>query len=71
MITQILRGQNSDLVALQEANDRSNAEKLAAALNMHLIFGESDNTFHLVGDLVAWVPPCATFLGAPGVSLAC
>jgi endonuclease/exonuclease/phosphatase family metal-dependent hydrolase len=50
LIAQILRDQNPDLVALQEANDRSNAEKLAAALNMHLIFGESDNTFH-----VAWL----------------
>ncbi|GHO82413.1 endonuclease/exonuclease/phosphatase family protein [Dictyobacter formicarum] len=50
LIAQILREQNPDMVALQEANDRSNVEKLAGALNMELIFGESNNTFH-----VAWL----------------
>ncbi|QBD77017.1 hypothetical protein EPA93_13785 [Ktedonosporobacter rubrisoli] len=50
LIAQILRDQNPDLVALQEANDRSNAEKLASMLNMHLIYGESDNSFR-----VAWL----------------
>lgn len=50
LITQVLRDQHPDLIALQEANDRSNAEKLADALNMHLIFGESDNSFR-----VAWL----------------
>ncbi len=50
LIAQILRNQNPDLVALQEANDRSNAEQLAGALNMQLIFGESDSAFH-----VAWL----------------
>ncbi|HZR39175.1 MAG TPA: endonuclease/exonuclease/phosphatase family protein [Ktedonobacteraceae bacterium] len=50
LIAQILRDQNPDLVALQEANDRSNAEQLATALNMQLIYGESDNSFR-----VAWL----------------
>src|SRR5690348_12400334 len=50
LIAQILRDQHPDLVALQEANDRSSAEKLAEALNMHLVFGESDNSFR-----VAWL----------------
>lgn len=50
LIAQILRDQNPDMVALQEANDRSNAEELAGALNMQLIFGESNNAFH-----VAWL----------------
>jgi exodeoxyribonuclease III len=50
LIVQVLRDQNPDLVALQEANDRSNAETLASALNMQLIFGESDSEFR-----VAWL----------------
>jgi exodeoxyribonuclease-3 len=50
LIAQILRDQNPDLVALQEANERSLAEQLAVALNMHLIFGESDSIFR-----VAWL----------------
>jgi exodeoxyribonuclease III len=50
LIAQILRDQNPDLVALQEANERCLVEQLAAALNMHLIFGESDNSFR-----VAWL----------------
>lgn len=50
LIAQILCAQNPDLVALQEANDRSNAEQLAGALNMQLVYGESDNTFR-----VAWL----------------
>jgi exodeoxyribonuclease-3 len=50
LIAQILRDQQPDLVALQEANDRSLAEQLASALNMQLIFGESNTVFH-----VAWL----------------
>lgn len=50
LIAQVLRDQNPDLVALQEANDRNNAEKLASALNMHLVFGESTSAY-----IVAWL----------------
>lgn len=50
LIAQILRDQQPDLVALQEANDRSLAEQLATTLHMQLIFGESDNIFR-----VAWL----------------
>lgn len=50
LIAQVLRDQNPDVVALQEANDRSKAEQLADMLHMHLIFGESDTVFH-----VAWL----------------
>lgn len=50
LITQLLRDQHPDLVALQEANDRRAVEQLADALNMHLLFGEANSTFH-----VAWL----------------
>src|SRR5581483_8658415 len=50
LIAQILRDQQPDLVALQEADDRSLAEQLAAALNMQLIYGESDSSYR-----VAWL----------------
>lgn len=50
LIAQILRDQNPDLIALQEANERSLVEQLAATLNMQLIFGVSDNIFR-----VAWL----------------
>jgi len=50
VIAQILHNQHPDMIALQEANDRSNAEQLARALKMHLVFGEANSDYH-----VAWL----------------
>ena len=49
-IAQIIRRAKPDVVALLEANSRSNTERLADNLSMHLTFGESNGTFH-----IAWL----------------
>lgn len=46
LIQNVIQGQNPDVVALLEANNRANAETLAQNLRMHLAFGEANNPFH-------------------------
>jgi endonuclease/exonuclease/phosphatase family metal-dependent hydrolase len=46
----VLREQDADVVALQEANDRAAVEGLAAALGMGLAYGEGNSAF-----AVAWL----------------
>jgi exodeoxyribonuclease-3 len=41
----VLRGQDADVVALQEANDRVAAERLAERLEMELAYGEANSVF--------------------------
>ena len=49
-IESLLHSQGADVVALQEANDRDGAERLAAALDMQLVYGEANSPF-----AVAWL----------------
>lgn len=49
-ITNVIRQQKPDVVALLEANDRENAEQLARELEMEPVFGEANSEFH-----VAWL----------------
>jgi endonuclease/exonuclease/phosphatase family metal-dependent hydrolase len=49
-IERVLREQDADVVALQEANDRAAVETLAAALDMQLVYGEANSEF-----AVAWL----------------
>jgi endonuclease/exonuclease/phosphatase family metal-dependent hydrolase len=49
-IAEVIRGEQPDLVALQEANSRSNAEWLAKQLGMSLAYGEANSAF-----AVAWL----------------
>ncbi len=49
-ITNVIREQKPDVVALLEANDRDNVEQLARELEMQLVFGEANSEFH-----VAWM----------------
>jgi endonuclease/exonuclease/phosphatase family metal-dependent hydrolase len=49
-ITGVLRGLDADVVALQEANDRDAAERLAASLGMHVFWGEANSPY-----AVAWL----------------
>ena len=49
-IERVLRGQDADVVALQEANDRVGVEALAAALDMQLVYGDANSEF-----AVAWL----------------
>jgi len=49
-ITNVIREQQPDAVALLEANSRENVETLARELEMQLIFGEANSEFH-----VAWL----------------
>src|SRR6266511_1672164 len=49
-ITEVIRAAHPDLVALQEANSRPNAERLAHDLGMELIYGEANSPF-----AVAWL----------------
>lgn len=49
-ILAVLRELRPDAAALVEANDRANAEWLAANLGMHLTFGEANNSYH-----IAWL----------------
>ncbi len=46
----MLRAQNADAVALQEANDRANVELLAQRLGMQLVYGEANSDY-----AVAWL----------------
>ncbi len=46
-IRDIIRSQNPDVVAIQEANSRDNIEQLARDLGLRLIFGEANSAFHL------------------------
>jgi endonuclease/exonuclease/phosphatase family metal-dependent hydrolase len=46
----VLREQDADVVALQEANDRSVVETLAARLRMQLVYGEANSAY-----AVAWL----------------
>jgi exonuclease III len=50
VILDVIREQRPDLVALQEANSRPNAEALADALGMQLAYGEANGPF-----AVAWL----------------
>ncbi len=49
-IEDVLRGQDADVVALQEANDRGNVELLAERLGMQLVYGEANSEY-----AVAWL----------------
>jgi exodeoxyribonuclease III len=49
-IERVLREQDADVVALQEANDRSAVEALAARLNMEFVYGEANSAY-----AVAWL----------------
>jgi exodeoxyribonuclease III len=49
-IERVLREQNADVVALQEANDRGAVEMLAARLGMNLVYGEANSAY-----AVAWL----------------
>jgi exodeoxyribonuclease-3 len=49
-ILDVVREQQPDVVALQEANSRPNAEYLADALGMQLVYGEANSPF-----AVAWL----------------
>jgi endonuclease/exonuclease/phosphatase family metal-dependent hydrolase len=49
-IERVLRAHDADVVALQEANDHSAAERLAARLGMELVYGEANSAF-----AVAWL----------------
>lgn len=46
-IRDIIRSQNPDVVAIQEANSRENVEALARDLEMALVFGEANSAFHV------------------------
>jgi exodeoxyribonuclease-3 len=49
-ITNVIRAQQPDVVALLEANSRENVETLARELDMQFVFGEANNEFH-----IAWL----------------
>ena len=49
-IERVLREQDADVVALQEANDRAAVGHLAAALEMELVYGEANSEY-----AVAWL----------------
>jgi exodeoxyribonuclease-3 len=49
-IERVLREQGAEVVALQEANDRSAVEGLAAALDMQLVYGDANSSY-----AVAWL----------------
>jgi endonuclease/exonuclease/phosphatase family metal-dependent hydrolase len=49
-IAQVIRTQQPDAIALEEANSRTNAESLAHDLGMHLAYGEANSEF-----AVAWL----------------
>ena len=49
-ITNVIRGQQLDVVALVEANSRENVETLARELDMQFVFGEANSEFN-----VAWL----------------
>jgi exodeoxyribonuclease-3 len=49
-IERVLGAQDADVVALQEANDRDAAERLAASLGMQLVYGEANSEY-----AVAWL----------------
>ena len=49
-IQRVLREQNADVVALQEANDRDAVERLASSLQMQAVYGEANSEF-----AVAWL----------------
>jgi len=49
-IGNVIRMHRPDVVALLEANSRSNAGRLAQELGMQLVFGEANSEFH-----VAWL----------------
>jgi endonuclease/exonuclease/phosphatase family metal-dependent hydrolase len=49
-IERVLREQDADVVALQEANERANVERLARSLGMRLVYGEANTPFS-----VAWL----------------
>jgi exodeoxyribonuclease III len=49
-IERVLRDQRADVVALQEANDRTAAESLAEALAMELVYGDANSEY-----AVAWL----------------
>lgn len=46
-IRDVIRSQNPDLVAIQEANRRDLMESLARDLGMNLVFGEANSDFHV------------------------
>ncbi len=52
LIASVIQQQQPDIVALQEARNRSNAESLAHQLDMSLTFGEAHNTNK---DHVVWL----------------
>lgn len=49
-IEHVLREQDADVVALQEANDRDSVERLAASLEMQLVYGDANSEY-----AVAWL----------------
>jgi len=49
-IERVLRANDADVIALQEANDRPAVERLAARLGMELVYGDANSAF-----AVAWL----------------
>jgi exodeoxyribonuclease-3 len=49
-IERVLREQDADVVALQEATDRTGVERLASSLEMELVYGEANSEY-----AVAWL----------------
>jgi exodeoxyribonuclease-3 len=49
-IERVLREQDADVIALQEANDRAGVETLGASLGMEVVYGEANSEF-----AVAWL----------------
>jgi len=49
-IERVLRDQDADVVALQEANDRDAVERLAASLELQLVYGAANSDY-----AVAWL----------------
>jgi exodeoxyribonuclease-3 len=49
-IERVLREQDAEVVALQEANDRGAVEGLAAALDLQLVYGEANSEY-----AIAWL----------------
>lgn len=49
-IRDVIRGQNPDAVAIQEANDRNLIESLARELEMRLVYGEANSAYN-----IAWL----------------
>ena len=52
-VRDVIRGQNPDVIAIQEAKDRDLIESLARELDMRLVYGEANSAYN-----VAWLTSC-------------